>query len=72
MEIEIFDYKIPIVWLDTNIIIDIARAKNNSIQQKEIKERALKIYDTIYKLTRKKRYSVLRESSETNMATDYF
>lgn len=55
MEIGKFNYKIPIVWLDTNVIIDIARARKNAIQKQEIKERALKIYDTIYQLTRKRK-----------------
>lgn len=55
MEIQKFNYKIPIVWLDTNVIIDIARAKNNLIKQQEIRERSLKIYNTIYQLTRKRK-----------------
>jgi len=53
MIIEKFDYKIPTIWLDTNIIIDIARAKENFPQEEIVRKRALKIYDTIYRLVRK-------------------
>lgn len=53
MEIQKFNYRIPIVWLDTNVIIDIAHAKSNLIKQQKIRERAFNIYDTIYQLTRK-------------------
>jgi len=55
MIIEKFNYKIPIIWLDTNVIIDIAQAKNGLIEEKNIKERALKIYNTVYKLVREKK-----------------
>ena len=51
MIIEKFDYKIPIIWLDTNIIIDIAKAKENLLEE-AVKKRALKIYNTVYKLVR--------------------
>ena len=55
MDIEKFKYKLPILWLDTNVIIDIARAKAGKIVDANVRDRALKIYDTVYKLTREKK-----------------
>lgn len=55
MEIENFNYKIPIVWLDTNVIIDIAKAQNKSTQQQEIKNRALNIFKTVYRFSRERK-----------------
>ena len=55
MKIEKFKYKIPILWLDTNVIIDIARTKAGKLKESIIAERALKIYETVYQLIRKRK-----------------
>lgn len=47
-----FHYKIPIVWLDTNVLIEIARAKSGLKQDGPQKQRALSIFDLVYKLVR--------------------
>ena len=49
---ETFKYAVPLVWVDTNVIIDMARVKSREDQDAKVTERADKLYKTLYRLTR--------------------
>jgi hypothetical protein len=46
-----YSYKKPIVWVDTNVVIDMARAKHGSSKDKQAHDRSTALYDKLYELT---------------------